>query len=423
MTSAATYTLVPARSVVRVAVDVTARNDKPNLVSGGVGRATSTTASGSGSSPRPPSIRATADGATVGTTTRPQDGYSELEVRFRLVALLPPGRRRSASRSTCRAVRRGRRARSGSGRPSRRSPPGRSATAGSVRIVVPAGFEAETSGSDVDRSTANRRHGLHRRERDRRPVVVRRRQRRSPDRPHQRPDRPAGRRAPRHPRLAGGPDVATRRDRAPHDGPARSSSRRRGSTGRCGDLDVFEVHTPLLEGYAGIFYEGENRIEISEDLDDLTILHEASHAWFNQRPVRRTLDQRGVRRHVTPSRTLDAVGLGGWAPNAGQPDDSGGGPARRLDLPGPDHRRRDRRPRGIRLRRGVDGRPHDRRPRSGPTGCATCSRARRGSPDRLRRRGHAGDGRRATDWRRLLDLLDERRRVDGPPTTSSGAGS
>ena len=48
-----------------------------------------------------------------------------------------------------------------------------------------------------------------------------------------------------------------------------------------GDLSIFEVHTPLLEGYAGVFFQGQDRIEISEDLDDLTIIHEASHAWFN----------------------------------------------------------------------------------------------------------------------------------------------
>jgi hypothetical protein len=48
-----------------------------------------------------------------------------------------------------------------------------------------------------------------------------------------------------------------------------------------GDIEVAEVHTPLLEGYAGIFHVGEDRIEISEDLDELTIIHEASHAWFN----------------------------------------------------------------------------------------------------------------------------------------------
>ena len=49
-----------------------------------------------------------------------------------------------------------------------------------------------------------------------------------------------------------------------------------------GSLSVLEIHTPLLEGYAG-FYDPENdEITISEDLDDATIVHEASHAWFNQ---------------------------------------------------------------------------------------------------------------------------------------------
>ncbi len=48
-----------------------------------------------------------------------------------------------------------------------------------------------------------------------------------------------------------------------------------------GTLEVDEVHTPLLEGYSGLYHGDEGGIEISEDLDDLTILHEASHAWFN----------------------------------------------------------------------------------------------------------------------------------------------
>ena len=49
-----------------------------------------------------------------------------------------------------------------------------------------------------------------------------------------------------------------------------------------GDLDVVEVHTPLLEGYAGFFDPDTDQITMSEDLDEATILHEAAHAWFNQ---------------------------------------------------------------------------------------------------------------------------------------------
>lgn len=48
------------------------------------------------------------------------------------------------------------------------------------------------------------------------------------------------------------------------------------------DLTVRERYTPALEGYAGLFFTDEQRIDISEDLDPLTIVHEASHAWFDQ---------------------------------------------------------------------------------------------------------------------------------------------
>ena len=47
------------------------------------------------------------------------------------------------------------------------------------------------------------------------------------------------------------------------------------------DLDVRERYTPALEGYAGVFFTGEQKIDISEDLDKVTIVHETSHAWLN----------------------------------------------------------------------------------------------------------------------------------------------
>lgn len=46
-------------------------------------------------------------------------------------------------------------------------------------------------------------------------------------------------------------------------------------------LTVTEIHSVLMSGYAGVYFTQEDRIEISEDLDELTALHEASHAWFN----------------------------------------------------------------------------------------------------------------------------------------------
>jgi len=47
------------------------------------------------------------------------------------------------------------------------------------------------------------------------------------------------------------------------------------------DLDVTEVAASELEGYAGFFDSSFDQITISEDLDDLVIVHEASHAWFD----------------------------------------------------------------------------------------------------------------------------------------------
>ncbi len=46
-------------------------------------------------------------------------------------------------------------------------------------------------------------------------------------------------------------------------------------------LDVRERYTPSLYGYAGFFFTEEQRIDVTEELDPVTIMHEASHAWFN----------------------------------------------------------------------------------------------------------------------------------------------
>jgi hypothetical protein len=80
-----------------------------------------------------------------------------------------------------------------------------------------------------------------------------------------------------------------------------------------GDMEVAEVHTPLLEGYAGLFYTEEERIEISEDLDELTIIHEASHAWFNERLFVGRWIGEGLADEYA-SRVLDEVSVGGLAP-------------------------------------------------------------------------------------------------------------
>jgi hypothetical protein len=47
------------------------------------------------------------------------------------------------------------------------------------------------------------------------------------------------------------------------------------------NVEVREAYTPYLYGYAGWFSAYRNEIEIGEDLDQEVVLHELSHAWFN----------------------------------------------------------------------------------------------------------------------------------------------
>jgi hypothetical protein len=403
VTSAATYTLVPARSVVRVVVDVTAEHKaEPRLR----GRADALLLRRlpDRDPARGASVRATSNGATVGTTNRPQDGYSELEVRFPRRSSSTRSRR-SASPSTCPAAPR-------SKSEVRVGPAFATFAAwafgesGSVRIVIPAGFEAETSGSDVVRSTsgsgtvftsvsvtdvpswdvtvnADRTSALTSARidlPDGEHLVV-----------HAWPDDPSWGRDVTELLSNGLPKLV---DETGLTWPV------------SGDLEVFEVHTPLLEGYAGIFYEGENRIEISEDLDDLTILHEASHAWFNND----LFDGRWINEGFADtfaSRTLDAIGLGGWTPNPVSPTQAAAVRLNDWTFPG----------------RIADDQT-DAHEAYGYDAAWTVVRtiASELGPDRMRAVLEAAEARQIayagagtpeavlgrTDWRRLLDLFDER---------------
>jgi hypothetical protein len=172
-----------------------------------------------------------------------------------------------------------------------------------------------------------------------------------------------------------------------------------------GDIEVAEVHTPLLEGYAGVFHVGEDRIEISEDLDELTIIHEASHAWFNSALFAgRWIDEGFADEYA--SLVLDKVSTGGLAPDPVQPESPGHVPLNEWVHPGRiTDTETDQREQfgydaswtvvralvaeiGVERMRDVIAAAADQRiPYAGA-----------GAPERL-----SG----AADWRRFLDLLEE----------------
>ncbi|HTH07503.1 MAG TPA: hypothetical protein VL916_16605, partial [Ilumatobacteraceae bacterium] len=51
------------------------------------------------------------------------------------------------------------------------------------------------------------------------------------------------------------------------------------------ETDVIEASTPYLRGYAGYYYADDDVIEVGEELDSHTMLHELSHAWFNNSAI------------------------------------------------------------------------------------------------------------------------------------------
>jgi hypothetical protein len=319
LTTAATYTIAPARHVVHVVLAITARNSKPNVTSGGIVTKYFYDGGRVAIQPEATRILATSGGVRLTATTKPADGYAILEVRFRSSLFyhqstairvtfdLPGGAPRSTS-----DIRVG------------------SAFAtfvawafgdtGSVRVVVPAGFDAETTGSTVARSTSGgvtvfRATGIAAIGNWYLVVNADRQSALTSDRID----------------LSGGEHVVIRA--WPEDRLWRTQVSEMLTRGLpklveeiglawpvAGDLSIFEVHTPLLEGYSGQFLQGQDKIEISEDLDDLTIIHEASHAWFNSE----LFDGRWINEGLAntfAARTLVTMGSAGQNPGAVSPTD------------------------------------------------------------------------------------------------------
>jgi hypothetical protein len=280
ITTAARYTVQPAAGRVRVVISITAVNRKPNQVAGGGVTRYFYDGVNLGVQPEARGFRATESGEPTQVSAADRDGYRLVTVRFlepiylgdtarvRLVFNLPGGAPRSTS-----DVRVG--------------PAFATFTAwafgdrGSVRIEVPSDFRVDIAGDSLVAEpgrdglqtwsgtaadpldwyawiSATNEAGLT----------------------SERLSLPAGEQVV----IRSWPDDPRWRDRVRtllDDGLP-------GLTGRIGlpwpvdgILQVSEVHTPLLEGYAGFYNPATDEITISEDLDDLTIVHEASHAWFN----------------------------------------------------------------------------------------------------------------------------------------------
>jgi len=278
--AATRYVVVPAKSVIRVTVDITAVNRRPVQTSGGVVTRYYYDGVNLGVQPDATNFRATQDGVTVRVTNRAHRSYRLTTVYFRsnlyygetakvrLTFNLPAGAPRSAS-----DVRAG--------------PAFASFLAwafgdhGTVRVEVPAGFAVTATGADL--ATRTRSDGTQ--------VLT------------AEPSSPGDWYAWIDARnddgltsdqlyLVDGERITVRG--WPEDNRWRKevSSVLTDGVPRLaqliglpwpvrGALNVLEIHTPLLEGYAGFYDPARDEITISEDLDDLTIIHEASHAWFN----------------------------------------------------------------------------------------------------------------------------------------------
>jgi hypothetical protein len=278
--TATTYTLVPEAGVVRVVVDLRATNLAPSTTSGGVVTNYFFRELHLALQPEATRVRATSDGAALATDLTRQRGYRELAVRLRSNLLyrqavrvrvtydLPGGAPRSKSDIRV-------------GRAYATFYAWVTGDVASVRIVIPASFEPTVTGSELRESKAGGSIvytaegitdavGWY--------AIV------DADRPAALTGKGLSIRPGQRVSVRGWPEDREWVERV-SDRLTRGLPQLDELIGLpwpvSGDIEVREVHTPLLEGYSGIFRSDRKQIEISEDLDDLTILHEASHAWFN----------------------------------------------------------------------------------------------------------------------------------------------
>ena len=319
LVTSSSYRLDPEAGLVRVIVDVTATNDKPNLVQ--------QTPSGTLTTryffdvailvvhAEAASIQARSGSRSLRVDPTPDEGFTAVEValpsdldygetvKFSVSYDLPGGAPRSESQirvgsafATFYAWAFG--------------------DAGEVRIFVPAGFEVETSGSPVAESVADglttlTATGISNVTEWYSVVVA--------DREDSLTREPLSLEDGERLVIRAWPEDAEWLERV-------SGLLREGLPVLVdkigldwpvdGEIEVVEVHTPLLEGYAGVFYPTEDLIEISEDLDELTIVHEASHGWFNSNLFVGRWINEGFADEYS-ARVLDEVSVGGLRPRGG----------------------------------------------------------------------------------------------------------
>lgn len=84
-----------------------------------------------------------------------------------------------------------------------------------------------------------------------------------------------------------------------------------------GDIEVIETVTPYLYGYGGWFNASSGLIEIGENLERDLILHELTHAWFNEELIEGRWITEGLAEEYA-SRTIEATG--DVRPDPEQPD-------------------------------------------------------------------------------------------------------
>ena len=309
-----TYTLVPGERAVRVSADLTVRNVTPDTAQvryfyTGYGIGVHAEATG---------VRATRGGKTLKTSITARGGYKLVNVqfgtrlfrgqsfRFRVDYRLPDGGARSKS-----AIRVGRAFAGFYGYAFGEE-------AANVRIVLPAGFKVTTR---EGQRMASATDGAGR-------TVLTAGSIRSPAAwwVYIAADRPDALREETFQVTIGAERKSVTVRAWPEDDQwiRRVRTRLEGGLPILGELiglpwpvrdtlEVVEVFTPLLGGYAGIFYEPESEIRITEDPNELVVLHEASHAWFNGNLAAERWINEGLADEYA-ARTLARLGVTGYSP-------------------------------------------------------------------------------------------------------------